>query len=78
VIARYGGEEFALAFPAWSPEAAIRVIEPLRNADAAQGQTCSAGLVQWDGHESAESLVGRADAALYAAKGAGRDRTVSK
>jgi len=77
VIARYGGEEFALAFPAWPPEAALRAIERLRNAAAAQGQTCSAGLVQWDGHESAESLVGRADAALYAAKGAGRDRTVS-
>jgi GGDEF domain-containing protein len=37
----------------------------------------SAGLACWDGFESAEKLVGRADAALYAAKRAGRDCLVA-
>ncbi|MDA8367186.1 MAG: diguanylate cyclase, partial [Actinomycetota bacterium] len=33
----------------------------------------SAGVAQWDGHESGEDLIGRADHALYRAKQAGRD-----
>jgi GGDEF domain-containing protein len=36
--------------------------------DAAEGQTCSAGLALFDGAESPHDLVGRADKALYAAK----------
>ena len=39
-----------------------------------EGETCSAGVVLWDGSEAAEELVGRADAALYVAKAGGRDR----
>ena len=39
------------------------------------GQTCSAGVALWDGAETPEELLARADAALYAAKVAGRDRT---
>jgi predicted signal transduction protein with EAL and GGDEF domain len=38
------------------------------------GQTCSVGLAQWDGAETADDLVQRADAALYRAKAEGRDR----
>ena len=41
-----------------------------------KGQTCSAGVCLWDGSESAEKLLARADAALYDAKAAGRDRVV--
>ena len=36
-----------------------------------EGQTCSAGVCLWDGEESAEALIARADTALYAAKDAG-------
>jgi diguanylate cyclase (GGDEF)-like protein/PAS domain S-box-containing protein len=76
VLARHGGEEFAVAFPAWPLDVAVVVVERLRT-DIPAGQTCSAGLVAWDGKESAEELVGRADKALYEAKRAGRDRTVA-
>ena len=37
--------------------------------------TCSAGLVAWRTGESAEEVVRRADAALYAAKRGGGNRT---
>ena len=40
------------------------------------GLTCSAGLTAWRREESPDELVRRADAALYEAKRAGRDRTV--
>jgi PleD family two-component response regulator len=50
-------------------------VERLRSATP-EGQTCSAGVAYWDGKESPESLVGRADAALYEAKRAGRDRVM--
>jgi two-component system cell cycle response regulator len=33
----------------------------------------SIGLAQWDGQESGETLIARADRALYAAKAGGRD-----
>jgi diguanylate cyclase (GGDEF)-like protein len=75
LLARYGGEEFALALPGVSPDAAEEIIDRLRRATP-QEESCSAGAVWWDGSESPSELLGRADAALYAAKGAGRARTV--
>ena len=40
-------------------------------------QTFSAGLAQWDGVETAEQLLSRADEALYEAKHSGRDQVVT-
>ncbi len=40
-----------------------------------QGQTCSAGVAEWDGEEGPDALLARADAALYEAKSSGRNRT---
>jgi diguanylate cyclase (GGDEF)-like protein len=76
ILARYGGEEFALALPGCDVGDATGLIERLRAATPAD-QTVSAGLARWDGLESAESLFGRADRALYAAKEGGRDRIVT-
>jgi diguanylate cyclase (GGDEF)-like protein len=76
VLARYGGEEFAVLLPDCTRRDATAVIDRMRDATPGQ-QTCSAGISQWDGHESPLALVGRADASLYAAKAAGRDRSVS-
>jgi diguanylate cyclase (GGDEF)-like protein len=76
VLARYGGEEFALALPGCSMDDATTLIERLRVATPA-GETCSAGIVLWDGVEAAEDLVGRADMALYDAKETGRDKIVA-
>jgi PleD family two-component response regulator len=52
------------------------VLDRLRAATP-QNQTCSVGIAYWDRSESPEDLVARADAALYEAKGAGRDRVVT-
>ncbi len=75
LLARYGGEEFAVALPGCDTAAARRLVERLRAVTPAN-ESCSAGLACWDGHESADELLGRADAALYEAKQTGRDRTV--
>ena len=76
ILARYGGEEFAVLLPACDHGNAALVAEQLRDA-VPDAETCSIGIATWDGVESADALVGRADAALYEAKAKGRDRVVS-
>jgi diguanylate cyclase (GGDEF)-like protein len=75
-LARYGGEEFAVLLPHSDHDAARTVVERLLGS-VPLGQTASAGIAQWDGQETAESLLARADAALYAAKGAGRAQAIT-
>jgi diguanylate cyclase (GGDEF)-like protein len=75
-LARYGGEEFAVLLTGCDESNAAIVIERLRAATPL-GETCSAGIAGWDGHEAAHELLGRADEALYAAKQAGRDRSAT-
>ena len=75
LIARYGGEEFAVVLPTCNLDEALPIVERLRGATPL-GESCSAGIACWDGNETPDSLVARADAALYAAKEGGRDRTV--
>jgi diguanylate cyclase (GGDEF)-like protein/PAS domain S-box-containing protein len=75
-LARYGGEEFSVVLPDCALEDAGLLVERLRSVTPV-GETCSAGVVEWDGEESPEGLVRRADAALYEAKRTGRDRTVA-
>ena len=72
LLARYGGEEFGVLLPNSGHADAVAVLERLLAATP-HGQTFSAGVAVWDGVESPERLVGRADQALYAAKRAGRN-----
>ncbi len=76
LLARWGGEEFAVALPDCDVAVATATMQRLR-AEVSHGQTASVGHATWDGAESAEQLLGRADAALYDAKTSGRDRTVA-
>ncbi|BCJ40091.1 hypothetical protein GCM10010168_29490 [Actinoplanes ianthinogenes] len=72
LIARWGGEEFVIALPGCGDAAAAEILDRLRSATPA-AQTCSVGYAVWNGAESCERLLERADHALYAAKSAGRD-----
>lgn len=76
VLARIGGDEFALLMPACSEPDASAVIGRLRARTPAP-YSCSVGLAAWDGTESEERLIRRADAALYQAKRNGRDRVAA-
>jgi len=73
LMARYGGEEFAVLLLDTTTAQVVEILERLRGASPL-GQTFSAGVAAWDGSESPERLVSRADHALYEAKRAGRDR----
>jgi diguanylate cyclase (GGDEF)-like protein len=75
LLVRYGGEEFAAILPDTGSADARTTADRLREATP-HGQTSSAGVATWDGREDMASLIGRADAALYEAKVAGRDRVV--
>ncbi len=83
-VARYGGEEFAVLMADTSlksGEVALQRVRAAlkRNPFIFRGELTpvafSAGLAQWVAHESVESVLARADAAMYEAKTAGRGRT---
>ncbi|MET0558663.1 MAG: sensor domain-containing diguanylate cyclase [Solirubrobacterales bacterium] len=75
LLVRFGGEEFLIVLPDCGLDDAAEIVERLRAATPEE-QTCSAGLVRWDPAESVADVLARADAALYEAKGAGRDQLV--
>jgi diguanylate cyclase (GGDEF)-like protein len=83
IFARMGGEEFGLYLPASTEAAALAKAEVLRLAVeglriAHEGDvlavTLSAGVSLTPDTRSMSRLVARADEALYAAKGSGRNR----
>jgi diguanylate cyclase (GGDEF)-like protein len=74
-FSRLGGEEFAAIFEMPLGEA-VRACHELR-ALVPRDQTASVGVTQWKTGELPETTLGRADAALYAAKRQGRDRLVA-
>jgi diguanylate cyclase (GGDEF)-like protein len=80
LVFRVGGEEFAVLLPGLTAHDALPVAERLRAAVGrktfAPPLHVSIGLASWpdDGADGA-SLVDQADAALYAAKDAGKDCT---
>jgi diguanylate cyclase (GGDEF)-like protein len=86
MFGRYGGEEFMLILPETTPEDAVGLAEelralvmqePLRIADGQSIKaTISIGIAGGRGSGlQLDMLVDRADAAMYAAKSLGRNRT---
>lgn len=78
-VARYGGEEFTVVLPDSDCAAAVEVAERIRAALAERAflrpVTVSIGVACHPDHgASPRDLVARADAALYAAKQAGKNR----
>ena len=83
LAARFGGEEFAVLLADTGPGAALLAAERIRAQFAAgvwphRAVTVSIGVARARPEDRPESLVARADAALYAAKRAGRDRVAAE
>ena len=82
-LGRIGGEEFAILLPGSDAAAAMRVAERVRARFAATlvpvaggaelAATASFGVAAWAPDQSLDGAMQAADAALYAAKAAGRD-----
>jgi diguanylate cyclase (GGDEF)-like protein len=87
LAARYGGEEFAILMPETDAAGALVIAERIRERIAAQvfeteqgplKVTLSLGVAGYpDDADRRASLVERADACLYQAKRAGRNRSVA-
>ena len=87
IVSRWGGEEFCIVFPETdvagaatalsSLAAKLRTLEVEWGAEKIGGFTFSAALAaHGPGGRTLDELVDSADRALYAAKGAGRDRVL--
>ncbi len=84
-LGRYGGEEFLLLLPETGADGARSCAErvraavhgaPVEHTGGRVSITVSIGAAEYREGESVESLLARADAALYRAKEQGRDRCV--
>jgi diguanylate cyclase (GGDEF)-like protein len=84
-MARYGGEEFVILLPELDSDEARTIGERLRQSleqvssfyspvGILPGVTVSIGMAQMQDKDGLESLIARADAALYKAKQQGRNR----
>jgi diguanylate cyclase (GGDEF)-like protein len=81
-LARFGGEEFACMLPGTTLEEAGILADRIRHVistlsfaldETRLTVTISIGVAQWHCHETIESVIQRADQALYKAKAAGRN-----
>jgi diguanylate cyclase (GGDEF)-like protein len=82
VMGRYGGEEFIVLLPDTTKEKAVQVAERIQNHLRAHAQqpkvTASIGVASFSQAQgdNLDTMIGRADTALYAAKNNGRDQIV--
>ncbi len=85
-LGRYGGEEFLLILPETEPDAARRMLERLRTIvaeldwtaiSAGMTVTMSGGITAVREDDSPDTALARADATLYRAKAAGRNRVLA-
>jgi diguanylate cyclase (GGDEF)-like protein len=80
VVARWGGEEFMVLMPETDLQAAGKASEKLRlaiaahNFDTVRNLTTSFGVAAFEPQDDLNSLLKRADDALYLAKAKGRNR----
>lgn len=84
MVARYGGEEFILLLPKSTLEHAYIMAERIREKIGSdihvQGKTrvtLSLGIAELQDDETIDTIIKRADEALYKAKASGRNRTHS-
>ncbi|MBV8528187.1 MAG: GGDEF domain-containing protein [Candidatus Dormibacteraeota bacterium] len=64
-LARYGGDEFAVLMPGCTADEGAAVVQRLTDFTP---ERASAGVAQWDGCESGDALLARADSALLRSK----------
>ncbi len=85
IPARLGGEEFAILLPKTDANGALLVAERIRQdfkrskvrvGDLEVGTTVSVGVAQFKEGDTLESLLKKADEALYEAKRTGKDKVV--
>ncbi len=80
LLARWGGEEFVLLAPGSDGATARQAAEKLKAllSETSFGEvgkiTCSFGVAEFSAGDTAETLIARADGALYRAKINGRNR----
>ena len=77
---RTGGEEFIIILPHTLLNEAVHIAEKLRKEVEEHKKilplTMSFGVVEYQEHDTAQTLLKRVDQALYKAKGTGRNRVV--
>jgi diguanylate cyclase (GGDEF)-like protein/PAS domain S-box-containing protein len=77
ILGRFGGEEFVILFPRVGADVALKVAERVRHriefSASEPAVTISIGVAELVLGESAESILRRADEALYLAKDSGRN-----
>src|SRR5438874_2550226 len=85
-LGRYGGEEFLMILPDTTTDQAVRTLDRLRSIASEvdwaaiakmMNVTMSAGISEVRQQDSAIDILARADAALYTAKDAGRNRVIA-